>query len=330
MGNMLPSVLGALAATRPGARTVRLVTMAVVVLAAAGAAAQSSPTALTVRAVTGGIVTLAWVPPAAMPAPDLYLIDGGLVPGQTLVSLPTGRDTPAVTLQLQPGVYFARVRASVAGTISGPSNEVRIVVGGSEPPSAPAPLLGVVDGTSLALSWTPTFAGGEPAIVGLVVQGPVSGVVPLGLAETFEATNVPPGTYTIQVLAANAAGLSAPSNAVTLTVPAACSGVPGPPLRLIAERSGQLLTVSWEPPATGGAVTSYRLFVWSPADADGADLVASSSNPRAPAPAYGFSVALRARQVSGTLSPSWYTFTVQAENSCGAGAPSSPVTIIVP
>jgi predicted phage tail protein len=241
----------------------------------------------------------------------------------------TGTNAPAFTVQVPPGVYYVRVRALAAGATSGPSNEVRLVVGDSEPPSAPAHLAGVVDGTSLALSWTPTFAGGEPSVVGLIVQGPVSGVVPLGLADTFEASGVPAGTYTIQTLAANAAGLSAPSNVLTLTVPAPCTGVPGAPVGLTAERSGQVLTVSWEPPATGAAVTRYRLFVYAPGDAEEVAAVEASRS-GTPGPAYGFSAVVRARRVSGALTPSWYTFTVQGENSCGWGAMSAPVTIVVP
>jgi hypothetical protein len=334
VGSAHSLVLRGFPATRAALRCRRLIATALVTLWAAGSAAQTvppadpaSPDGLSVRANSGGVVTFAWSPPAIGPA-ESYVIDGGLVPGQTLVSLPTGTDAPAFTLQVRPGVYYARVRASVGGTLSGPSNEVRLVVGASEPPSAPAHLLGLVNGTALALSWTPTFSGGEPALVGLVVQGPVSGVVPLGLAETFDVANVPAGTYTIQALAANAAGLSAPSNVVTLSVPAPCTGVPGPPVGLVAERWDRIASVSWLPPDTGAAVTQYRLFVYAPGDETPSVVTVPGGRPVSPT--YGFSVPLRTRQVAGALSPSWYTFTVAAENACGAGALSAPVTLIIP
>lgn len=321
------------AAQRAVPQRLRLAVAAAVIVSAAIAhvQAQAVPTApanLAVRANAGGLVTFAWAQPPVGSVPEHYVVDGGLVPGQTLVSLNTGRDSPVFTLAVAPGVYFVRVRAVSAGLSSAPSNEVRLVVGESEPPSAPGPLLGVVNGASGALSWTPTFTGGEATLVGLVVQGPVSAVVPLGLAETFEFADVPAGTYTVQALAANAAGVSAPSNTVTLTFPAACTGVPGPPRGLVAERWGQVVGVSWEPPATGAAVTVYRLFVYAPGDVPA--ITAAVPARGGVQPTYGFSVPVRGRQVAGALSPSWYTFTVQAENACGAGALTAPVTIVVP
>lgn len=315
---------------RPLAITVAVVLTAAVAAAqtaAPGAADPTSPANLSVRADTGGLVTFVWSPPT-VGTPQSYVVEGGILPGQTLVSLGTGRDSPTFTVQLQPGVYYVRVRAVAGGVTSPPSNEVRLVVGASEAPSAPAHLLGVVNGAALALSWTPTFTGGEAAIVGLAVQGPVSGIVPLGLAETFEVANAPAGTYTIEVLAANAAGVSAPSNALTLTVPAACTGVPGPPVGLVAERWDRIAGVSWLPPDTGAAVTQYRLFVYAPGDETPSVVTVPAGG--SVSPTYGFSVPLRTRQVAGALSPSWYTFTVYAENACGTGALTAPVTLIIP
>ena len=52
--------------------------------------------------------------------------------------------------------------------------------------------------------------------------------LPLGPGETFQFAGVPPGTYTLRVRSTNGAGTSGSSNAVTLSFPGACSGVPAP------------------------------------------------------------------------------------------------------
>ena len=79
----------------------------------------------------------------------------------------------------------------------------------------------------------------------------------MGLVERFDFTGVPPGTYTLSLLAQNAGGTSGPSNAVTLTLPGAC---PGPPLRpayVLAYRSGN--TVSTTVDLTNGAIATYTI-----------------------------------------------------------------------
>jgi hypothetical protein len=72
---------------------------------------------------------------------------------------------------------------------------------------------------------------------------------------------VPPGTYTVQAVAVNGHGSSVPSNPVTLTFPASCSGPPGAPTRMILERFDRTIVVTWEPPTSGGAVTLYWVSV---------------------------------------------------------------------
>ena len=177
------------------------------------------------------------------------------------------------------------------------------------PPAPPAHLLGLVSGSAVALSWTPTFAGGTPTATSLVVSGPVSGVVPLGTADSFQFPAVPPGTYTFQVVATNAAGQSPPSNAVTLTFPGTCSGSPGTPRRLVVERAVRTLSLSWSPPDTGAAATSYVLQVSG---------------------AFTGAVPLTGRGLAAPVPPGAYTFQLQAVNACGASPPTAPVTVVVP
>jgi hypothetical protein len=110
---------------------------------------------------------------------------GGPTPGQTLAHIHSDSAAPTLTVELPTGVFHARVRAVALSRTSTPSNEIRLVVNVPEPPSAPVNLLGLVDGTAIALSWFNTFQGGAPTSVSLVVSGAVDAVLPLGLTESF-------------------------------------------------------------------------------------------------------------------------------------------------
>lgn len=280
-------------------------------LAARPGAGSVLPTDLVATSIAGNSVTLEWMPPAVGVVPTGYVLEGGVVPGQVLGGVVTSGTAPTVTFAAPTGVFFVRVHAltPLPGGRSGPSNEIRLVVNVPELPSAPRDLLGMVNGSSIALSWTNTLAGGAPTGVVLMASGPVSGAIPLGRAETFQFASVPPGTYTFAVVATNASGASAPSNAVSLTFPAACSGTPGPPTRFVAQASGSTVRVSWAPPQTGAAATLYRLSVSG---------------------AFAGSFPLTTREITGNVPPGTYTFRVTAENACGAGAATAPVTLVVP
>jgi hypothetical protein len=119
---------------------------------------------------------------------------------------------------------------------------------------------------------------------------------------------VPPGTYTLSVSAQNAAGTSPPSNSVTVTFPGTCTP-PAPPTNLQASRVGNLVTVSWESPASGGAPDGYTLVV------TGA-LTGSFFTPD--------------RSLSGMVPAGAYTTAVRSNNACGASATTPPQTVVVP
>jgi hypothetical protein len=272
--------------------------------------APDPPLRLAAFAVVGNVVTLAWEPPSNVNDEyTTYVIEGGVAPGQVLATLPTGSSASAFTFTAPSGVFYLRVRTVYAQLSSQPSNEIVLAVNVAAPPSAPADLLGLAYGSDIALSWTNTFAGGAPAATYLMVSGTLSGVVPLGQADTFRFAGVPAGTYTFQVVAANDAGASPPSNAVTLTFPWTCSGGPGMPLRLAASLSGRTLRVAWSPPDSGAAATGYVL------------LVNGVVNGAFPIPN---------REIAAAVPPGSYSFRVQATNACGASVPSAAVSVMVP
>jgi hypothetical protein len=170
-------------------------------------------------------------------------------------------------------------------------------------------LTGMVNGSAVALSWRNTFAGGPSQNVILDVSGTLSGSLPLGTAESFTFNGIPGGTYTFSVRAQNAGGTSPSSNAVTLAFPQGCTGAPQAPEQFLAFKTGNQLTVIWDPPTSGNAATHYMLNVSGAVNA---------------------SVPFTTRSISVPVPPGSYTFTVAAANSCGASAATAPQTVTIP
>lgn len=281
---------------------------ATVSIGVAAAAGPQAPSGVRVSAMRGNVVTLAWTLPSAGPAVTALVLEGGLAPSTTLGTIPLGV-VPSVTLSLPTGAFYLRVRANTASGPSAASNEILVNVNVPRPPSAPAFLLGAVDGAAVSLAWTPTFTGGAPTSVVLDVTGTLSGSLPLGAVETFTYPTVPTGTYTFTVRQVNASGSSGPSAPVTLTFPAACSGVPHVPANFVAFVSGGQLTLQWDPPIDGPAPSTYVLQV---SGSHTGALPMTTRSITVPAP-------------SGT-----FTFGVVASNSCGSGVSTPTQTVTIP
>jgi predicted phage tail protein len=207
------------------------------------------------------------------------------------------------------GWFYARVRA-LNGSIPGaPSNEVRVFVNAPVAPSAPANLLALVDGSTVTLTWTPTFEGGAPTSFALEVAGATVATVPAGLVDHTTVAGVLPGTYRVAVRALNDSGHSERSNTVTLTIPAACPGAPAVPVDVRVNRSGRRVSIYWTPGPTGPAPIAYAVIV------TGSTLG---------------SVATTERTLSGALGPGTYALSVVAVTPCGVSAGSPPLAILVP
>lgn len=271
--------------------------------------APDPPTDLVVASVTGNTVTLAWKAPVSGTPPTGYVLEGGLTAGSVLASVPTGSAATTHTFTAPSGVFFARLHALAGGARSAASNEIQLVVNTPLPPSAPANVLGMVNGSTVALSWTNTFDGGSPTALQLNVSGTQTASLPLGMSDTARFTGVPGGTYTFTLTASNASGVSPPSNPITLTIPGGCSGPPGVPTYFTVARSGRTLTLTWNPPIAGAAVTRYVVHATG---------------------AFVGSVPTVTRSLSGTVGAGTYTLSVSAANECGTSAPSPVVTVAVP
>ena len=269
----------------------------------------AAPTDLVVASVTGNTVTLAWNAPPSGTPPTGYVLEGGLAPGSALASIRTGSTATTFTFNAPSGVFFARLHALSGNVRGAASNEIQLVVNAPLPPSAPAALLGLVNGSKLALSWTNTFAGGAPTALRLDATGTHTATIPLAMSDTMSFDGVPGGTYSFTLTASNAGGVSPPSNAVTLTVPGSCSGPPSTPNDFAVAKSGSTLTLTWNPPVSGAAVISYVIH------ASGA---ITTSLPTV------------ARSVSGTVGPGAYALSVVAVNDCGTSPPTDSITATVP
>ncbi|MGE0462755.1 MAG: Ig-like domain-containing protein [Vicinamibacterales bacterium] len=267
------------------------------------------PCGLYVSSVAGDTVTLRWERPASGPVPTGYVLEGGLNPGELLASIPTNSPYPIYRFIAPTGSFFIRMTALDGGTRSVESNEVPLHVNVPVRPSPPASLVGLGNGSAITLAWRNTFGGGPPTSLLLDVTGAATTTIPLALTDAFTFDAVPPGTYTVALRAANAAGPSAPSNALTLTFPATCTGVPNPPTALLGYLTGSFATALWEPPPSGPAPTGYIL------DVSGTFVGSFQTSGRS----------LGANVGTGT-----YDLAVRAVNPCGISAPSPVSSITVP
>lgn len=219
------------------------------------------PQALRVSAMAGPSVTFRWQAPPVGPAPAGYVIEGGGVPSQTLVSLATGHLAPIFTVTAPAGSFYVRVRSLGAGGPSEPSNEILIHVATPVAPSAPSALQATASGDTLHLAWTPTFEGGAATGAVLEVTGSVAASLPLPAIERVSFAGVPAGTYTLAMRAVNGAGSSTASAPIVVTVPGSCNAAPAAPRNVLAYVVAGTTFLVWDPPATGEAPTGYLVAV---------------------------------------------------------------------
>ena len=204
------------------------------------------------------------------------------------------------------GSWYVRVRALGVGGPSDVSNEILAHVGVPVAPSAPTGLLGTVQGTSVHLSWSPTFEGGTAAGVVLDVTGSANTSLPIPPLGQVSIGGVPAGIYSVSLRAVNSTGSSPASPPVTLTVSGACAGAPQSPTNLLAYVSGGTTFAVWDAPSAGEAALSYVVTV----------------------PGVG-SLATTQRAVSGALPSGTYTVQVQSVGACGT-SPAVGQVLIVP
>ncbi len=269
---------------------------------------------------SGATVTLAWNAPLTGTPFYYYQLDVGFQSGTYVVSVPVGLLT-TVSADIADGVYYFRVRAVNAAGPGASSPEVVVAVGaGAGLPDAPQNLAAGVLIDSLTLTWDPPNQG--LPLTGYVLSvGMFPGTAnvirqPIGTAAStvsFSTSGLPPATYFIRVSAVNAFGEGPPSNEVSLTLTG--GGPPSAPRNVVASLVNDMLTLTWDPPASGGAITSYVLLVGAYPG------ITSIRHP------VGAALSFSASQAGAP--PQTFYIRVAAINTAGEGPPSAEVTITV-
>jgi glucose/arabinose dehydrogenase/PKD repeat protein len=269
-------------------------------------------------AVSRTAVTLTWAPPLGSAQPVTgYLLEAGLSPGTTLVSIPVGNALTFSTAAPS-GLYYVRVRALTSGGQSPPSDEIAVATGDAAAPLAPLGLLATVHGTDVGFQWRENPLG--PEVAGHLLQAGTGpglsnlGVLPLPAGVTTFATAAPSGIYYVRVLAVNAAGGSPASNEATVTLgPGLCTR-PEVPSGLTAVPQAGAVSLRWDAPASGAIPTGYRLEA-------GTWLGAANIT----------TLALPVTTTLGGPVPSGpYFVRLAATNACGSSAVTADVTFVVP
>ena len=205
-----------------------------------------------------GGVLIRWEPSDLGVRPTSYLLDAGLAPGTTALTIPvTG--TSYLASGVPPGRYFVRVRGVNAAGAGPASSEIEMVVAAAHVVAPGEVFIDDMEmvGRKLILTWDPNFTGGPP--VDYVIEaGSATGLADIArivVTQTqFTYEPVPDGFYFLRVYARNAAGLSPASHEEMLVV----GNVPAPPAAPgspSATVSGLTVTLSWFAPA--GPVTGY-------------------------------------------------------------------------
>jgi predicted phage tail protein len=196
-------------------------------------------------------------------------------------------------------------------------------------PTAPAPVaptgLGAIAGQSagtVRLSWLAPATGATPTKYRIEIASATSGWVPAGdtpsngTSADITALNVG-STYQFRVSTIAGLVVSAPSAAVSYTVPAVNVTVPSAVRSLQATVSGTAAMLTWTAPesTSGLAVTAHKLQV----SADASNWINLTDG-----------TAANAANLTGLESGRRYYFRVAAVTSAGVGAWSGPVSVQVP
>ena len=197
-------------------------------------------------------------------------------------------------------------RAGVAAVYPGAASGLTV-------PGVPTALTATAAGSTVTITWAAPSTGS--AATGYQLQaGSAPGASNYGTANvagtSFVVPNVPGGTYYIRAVALNAAGAGAPTADQAVTVGTA---LPGAPRNLSASVGpGRLVTLTWQPPSSGDAPTSY--------------VVLSGPTPGASV----YQVSVSGTSVSGVVPSGTYYVRMVALSGAGAGPASSEVTLVVP
>lgn len=269
--------------------------------------------------VSGNNLSLNWAAPiTGAPVTSYTLIARVVAGGAPVATLPVGAVT-TFGITAPNGTFILSLTGTNAFGTGPESTPVTVTMPSAAPvPGAPSGLAVSVVGTTATFTWNAPSSGGTPTgytLLAGLTPGFTTPYASLSLPASPRSVvvpGVPPGVYYVRLVAVNAGGAGAASNQVTLTV--AAPSLPTAPSLNPAVVSGSTVSFSWTPGLGGGAPTSYVLLA---STTPGGPVIASL-------PVSGTSLS-----VPNVPSGAYYV-RVAGVNSVGTGAPSSPVTVIVP
>lgn len=280
-------------------------------------AAPGPPIALNAVPTPSGI-TVTWQAPSTGGVATSYSFEGGLAPGTTAATFPTG--TPSIVLPPLPaGTYYLRARAVNAFGTGPASEEFQLIVsgGGVVVPGVPTNVVALISGQRLTLTWNAPASGPVPDGY-LVEAGTAAGqsniaVLPVS-TRSFTFEPVPPGFYFLRVRSVVGAAQSAPSPDEMIVV----GGAPAPPSApraFGATVTGSTVAFNWTAPAQG-TPTSYILEAGSAAGLSNVAVL----NTGTPATSL----------VVPSVPAGRYYLRLRAANALGQSVPSAEYVLVVP
>ncbi len=175
----------------------------------------TAPVSLT-GLVHGSSVTLAWKNTYGGGAPTNSILTVG---GDLSAEIPVGLRDGLSFVNVPPGTYTVRVRSAVPGSWGPSSAPITLTfpVACSGAPLPPANFLAYRIGRTIHAVWDPPPAGSAPTSYRLDVTGAFAG----SFATSGRTLSGPagPGTYRLELIAANPCGVSAPAPPQVVTVP---------------------------------------------------------------------------------------------------------------
>lgn len=171
----------------------------------------------------GNQATFSWTPPLTGNGPTRYVVSAGSQLGAAdYGSFDVGLET-GISAVVGPGTYFVRVRAENPIGASASTADQSFSIAAAPPPGPPSTLIAQVIAGTVTLTWQAPNSGGLPTTY-VLEAGSATGLSDLAAVDlesttpTIVINGAPQGTYFVRVRAKNAAGLSTPSNEVTVWV----------------------------------------------------------------------------------------------------------------
>jgi hypothetical protein len=269
---------------------------------------------------SGNALTMTWIEPSTEGgAPTAYTLVARLAcRGPIVATVPVG-NMNTISLTAPNGTFCVSVQASNASG-AGPESPGTVfsVPLLPPPPGPPTNLTQDVRGTTVNFSWAAPASGGAVTqywLIASVTPGgaPIATLPISGSVSATQVNDVPPGTYYVRAVAANAGGSSPASNEVTVVV--AAPQPPRPPLLgAPAVTVNRLVTLAWTP-GGGGAATLYTVRARFTSNGP---IIAS------------LPVSASVMTLSVTAPPGTFYVSVVASNAQGTSADSNQVVVRVP